>query len=1373
VTGLPIPAGIDVDKQVAPSLSGPWTATLDTVAGTNVWWRIRVVNTGPQTLTGVTLTDSLTDLVAAGCVIPTTLAAGEAFECIYQGLSIDGTLTNTVTAGADGVTADRASAQVTGSVRVAMTIEKLVATDVTGPWQAAVSVPVGTIVWFRIVVTNTGNVPLTGVTLLDDRLDLAGAGCAIPTTLAVGATFTCLYPEIAGEGTFANTATADSAETPPVHGTAWVTGIRPVVGPLLITKQVSTSQAGPWAGSLTVAPGTTVWFRITLTNGSSETALTGVTLADDRTDLVAAGCTIPTTLAAGETFTCIYGDVALVGTRTNTATGSSNETGPVSASAIVIAPPESVVDLRIDKLVATAADGPWSDLVSVVTGATVWYRVAVTNLGPDALTGLLVSDSLTDLVVAGCTFPTSLAAGASAICVYAATAADGTTVNTATASGDGVGPVSDSATVVASVGGGGGGAIGIAKEVRTPGDTYGKSVTVAIGATVEYRITVTNIGTGDLTGISLVDSLADLSAIGATCTIPTTLAAGASFTCTYSMTAAAGAIVNTATVDAAEAGPASSSATVIGLPAALAISKTVVDPASGDDVNAVTVLAGTSLTFHIVVTNIGLVTLTGLSLLDTRIDLATTGCVIPASLAPGASFTCTYTSDAPLGTSVNTATADAAETDPVSDSVTVVGLQRNPVMVITKQVATIGGPWTTYLETYDGAVIQYRITLHNGGNVVLTGLSLVDDQTDLAAAGCTVPSSLAVGATYTCIYGAFAVHGTTVNTATGESNETGARRASAVVVAFSNPQISITKGVSSSAAGPFWSEIWAMFGTLAHYEITVTNTGNVPLSGVTLADTRSDLAGCSIPSSLAVGASFTCTYTTFLPAMGVTIVNTATADSAQTAPVSASATVHVFWQQQFDLIAGLLRITKVVTGGSFSGGTFDFYVSCLDRTVSITIPDGSTSGTLLLPDKILGGTSCTVTELGTEAWAGTTYEPSDIGGASSTLTISGGAIADVTVTNSAGSATGQLRITKLVTGGSFDGATFQFTVSCLDRTVSIVMAQGATSGSLLLADQIPAGTPCTVTELNTDAWQGTTYDPSDAGGASSTVTIAADGIADVTVTNVVGSETGQLRITKNVVGTLDGGTFEFTVSCLDKTVSIMILPGSTTGSILLPDRIPSGTPCTVTELNTEAWQGTAYDPNDLGGASSTVVIGTDSIADVTVTNTRSVLSGRLRITKNILVAALFPGGTFAFAVSCLDRTVSITIAKGQSSGTILLPDLIPAGTSCTVREIGLANLPFSWFWSGTSYSPSDPGGKSSTVVIPGGGIADVLVMNDIDTATVDTDAGTGRGPADAPSPLLALLLGLLGGLAFLAEPERRRRGVRRHARRSDEKPGLS
>jgi len=41
----------------------------------------------------------------------------------------------------------------------------------------------------------------------------------------------------------------------------------------------------------------------------------------------------------------------------------------------------------------------------------------------------------------------------------------------------------------------------------------------------------------------------------------------------------------------------------------------------------------------------------------------------------------------------------------------------------------------------------------------------------------------------------------------------------------------------------------------------VTNTGNVDLTGITLTDSDFDLSGCTVPSSLAVGASFNCIVT--------------------------------------------------------------------------------------------------------------------------------------------------------------------------------------------------------------------------------------------------------------------------------------------------------------------------------------------------------------------------------------------------------------------------------------------------------------------------------------------------------------------------------
>jgi hypothetical protein len=313
------------------------------------------------------------------------------------------------------------------------------------------------------------------------------------------------------------------------------------------------------------------------------------------------------------------------------------------------------------------------------------------------------------------------------------------------------------------------------------------------------------------------------------------------------------------------------------------------------------------------------------------------------------------------------------------------------------------GPFAPRISTVAGTTVHYQIVVTNIGNVLLSGISLSDNRSSLV--GCKVPDTLAVGVSFSCTYTAAAPHGTVTNTATATSSQAGPVSASAIVVgATRTPVLSISKGVSLSPAGPFVDRLETVAGLLANYRIVVRNAGNVPLTGITLVDSRSTLAACAIPGDLAVGAEFSCAYASVITAGSTT--NTATASSIETGPTSDSAVVVGFGGEVLVETTGQLRIKKLLTtGAGFPGGQFAFHVSCLDRVVYVAVQAAAASGSLLLPDRLLAGAECTVTELGPlpaagtgYAWAGSpVYAPG--GGSAPTVVIPPAATMEVTVTN--------------------------------------------------------------------------------------------------------------------------------------------------------------------------------------------------------------------------------------------------------------------------------------------------------------------------------------------------------------------------------------
>ena len=285
---VPAP-GLAISKGVSLSASGPFAASLTTEIGTTVYYRIRITNTGNVPLTSVTLTDNKFDLVAKGCTIPTTLAVGAHFDCDYSTTAVAGETVNTATADSEETGSEEDTATVTGTTTPDIGIRKAVGLSADGPFVNILTVEPGTTVFYQITVTNTGNVALTGVTLTDNTFNLAAKGCTIPATLAVGASFNCVYSSVSADTQTVNVATVDSNETPPGDDSATVNPAALQLTPVLAISKSNNAPVPPSGAK----EGDTVTYTLdyTITDGPADNATikdklpAGVTyVADSATD---------------------------------------------------------------------------------------------------------------------------------------------------------------------------------------------------------------------------------------------------------------------------------------------------------------------------------------------------------------------------------------------------------------------------------------------------------------------------------------------------------------------------------------------------------------------------------------------------------------------------------------------------------------------------------------------------------------------------------------------------------------------------------------------------------------------------------------------------------------------------------------------------------------------------------------------------------------------------------------------------------------------------------------------------------------------------------------------------------------------------------
>jgi uncharacterized repeat protein (TIGR01451 family) len=720
-------------------------------------------------------------------------------------------------------------------------------------------------VFWEYVITNTGNVTLTGISVVDDQ----GVTVVCPkTTLAVGESMTCTASGQAEPGQYANIGTVSGV--PPVGLNVTDSDISHYFGSapeISLVKKLNgvryTQATQPY-----LSVGTPINWTYEVENMGNVT-LENITVVDD---LGADGtlqevCTIKTlAVGAKDTTSCALADDATIGQYENTATVSG--TPPVGSDATDSdksfyfgADPQVEVEFRVNGVDADSGPG-----LFVVADSTITLDYVVTNTGNVALSSLLVSDSL------GYTCNiASLAAGATDTdtCRRIITAEIGQQSATATVTGTPPGELTSitsdpdpinyfgatlNLTMVKKTNG---------QVVSAPSGLY-----VETGSTVNWTYELTNESNVTLTNIRVVDDNGT-PGLGDDHTVCSgiTLNPGITHTCTWSQPAKAGAYTNTATATADPPAPldeVETDATSHYFGVSLNVS--FVKRTNGEDAKTGPgpyIATGDPVEWTYTVTNNSNVTLTGISVVDDQQDVIV-DCEEVTALNPGEDMTCSASGAAVAGQYANTATLTAVtpgdldnltQTDTSHYFGVVTGIE------FEKRTNGIDAKTPTGPLIKIGSEVTWTYVVKNTSNITLTNIVVTDDQEGAISCPST---SLAPNAIMTCSATGIAIEGQYANegtvTAATSPAEFGPLTASDPSHYYgSEAGVAITKltnGVDiDEDPVPF-----ILVGDPVNWTYVVTNVGNVLLENIIVTDSDEDLAiDCGQQTTLAVGDSLTCT----------------------------------------------------------------------------------------------------------------------------------------------------------------------------------------------------------------------------------------------------------------------------------------------------------------------------------------------------------------------------------------------------------------------------------------------------------------------------------------------------------------------------------
>ena len=830
-----------------------------------------------------------------------------------------------------------------------------VAADVSVVKTAPESVVAGAPLSYTITVSNLDDVDTATAVTLTDVLPAGVLGATVtpgdPTCTITGSTLTCTWATLA-PGSSQTVTVAGTADSTLVGGAnitngASITSTTPDPNSGNNTSSVTTtvSQSADLGitktGPGVVTPGATAVYTVTLTNGGPSTA-TNVQWLDTPTGV--GTCTtnpVSTTVAslapgASATWTVSCGPVAAgLATVTNVAavTQSSltSNGDPTTAGEL---PDTASVTSHVASFTFTKRVSPGS---YTAAGQPLLYTLTLTNTGGATLSGITLTDpNLTGPVACtldGASFDLAtgtLVPGKAIVCTatVTTTAADvtaGQIVNTATADTAQTSPAAATATATFA------------------SYTFTKSTDTTFfaeaGQQITYRFSVVNTGTAPLTGIVITDPKITgpltCTVSGAPFVLATgSLAGGATLVCTATYTTTPDdvvgkAVVNTASVVTNQTTTPISSTVTVPF-AQIAVVKSV-SPTTFSS-------SGQPLTYTFTITNSGGAALTGITVTDPKItgpitctrdgvafDLATGSLAVGKSLICTAAYT-TTPADVTAGSVTNTVVVDSTQSGP--DSAEAIALLSSVVFTKTASPTSVSAA---------GQTVTYTFTIANAGQAPLTGITLSDPMLS-GAYSCTVDGasfqlatgSLPVGKSLICtathvVTASELANGTIVNTASVVSDQTTTPITATATVKVA--ALTFTKSVDrSSFSGP---------DQTLTYTLLLTNTGQVPLTGLSIVDPKVASLQCTLngapftvgTDSLPVDGVLRCVgayATTAADVAAGRVDNEATADSAETDAARAQVTTPY--------LAGApaavdLQLTKAAVGSGTPGGQLSWSIT--------------------------------------------------------------------------------------------------------------------------------------------------------------------------------------------------------------------------------------------------------------------------------------------------------------------------------------------------------------------------------------------------------------------------------------------------------------